>query len=80
MFVFGVQTFVIAFLVKPISDCCRIPPHLRSLFFMWFGGLRFLRKLDFTWQVLLGQLNTLERLVRRRTLRAGPLTESGGGL
>ena len=38
---------------------------------MWSGGLRFQVRF-FIWQVLLGWVNTVDRLVRRRTSLVGP--------
>ena len=44
MFVLGVLTQVRVIRVNRCSVCCWISPFLGSLFFTWFGGLRFPRK------------------------------------
>lgn len=68
MFVFGVPTRVKVIRVSSYSICCWIPSPLRSLFSMCFGGLTFTRKFRFFfWHVLLGWMNTVDKLVRRRT-------------
>ena len=57
---------------KSLLAFCFIPPPIQSRFLMWSRGLRFLKVRFFIWQLLLGCVSSMDRLVRKRTSLVGP--------